>query len=428
MRVAGYNLGCKVNKYELDSILESFSNRGYEIVSFNDKADIYIINTCAVTKLAEKKSRQMINKAKKNDGIVVAIGCYMQKDGLNLDNIDIVLGATKKNEVFDKVEKFLKTNNQIKDIENVVDKKEYDDMSLTMMGDMTRAYVKIQDGCDNFCSYCIIPYLRGRVRSRDLQKIEEEVINIVKNGYKEVVLTGIEVASYGKDLKENKLIDVIETINKIEGLERIRLSSVYPNVITEDFMDRISKLDKVCNHFHLSLQSGSTSVLKRMNRKYTADDYKKAVDLIRKYMKDVALTTDVIVGFPGESDNEFNETYEFLKSINFSQIHIFKYSIRKGTVAEKMENQILTNIKELRSKRLSELVNSMHEKFLDSQKDKLVKVLFEQKDKEGYYEGHTTNYIKIYSETDRDLKGKLIDVKIKNKYKDGLFGIIVDRR
>ena len=339
MKVAFYTLGCKVNQYETNGMIQAFLEKGYELVDFSEKADIYIINTCTVTSISDKKSRQMIRRTKQlnPDAIVVAVGCYAQVAADKLEeikDIDLILGISEKTEIVKYVEEALANKQPQEHISDVMHQKEFVDFGSVNYTDKNRVAIKVQDGCNQFCTYCIIPYARGRIRSRKIESVKEEVIELAKNGIKEVVVTGIHVASYGKDLEEDiGLIDLLEEINKIDGIERIRLSSLEPTLITEDFVNRLSKLNKICDHFHLSLQSGCDETLKRMNRHYTTAEFKKATELLRKAYPNVALTTDIIVGFPGETDEEFNTTYEFLKGINFYKMHVFKYSPRHGTVS-----------------------------------------------------------------------------------------------
>lgn len=394
-------------------MIEQFIKKEYKIKEFDEKADIYIINTCTVTNMADRKSRQMLRRAKElnPDSIIVACGCYAQvaKEELEkIPEIDVIYGTNEKNQIADLVDALgtfpnastvpfaseAEKNNTQKEakVTDVMYQKEFLDFGVTDYTEKTRAVVKVQDGCDRFCSYCIIPYARGHVRSRKIENTVEEVKAIAQNGIKEVVITGIHLASYGKDFKPKaSLIDVLEQINKIDGIERIRLGSLEPTLITEEFLKRLTKLEKICDHFHLSLQSGCDETLKRMNRRYTTEEFAKSVDLLRKYYKNVALTTDIIVGFPGETEEEFNETYEFLKKINFYQMHIFKYSPRKGTKAAVMPNQIDGNIKEQRSAKLIELSHSNEIKYNEEEIGKELEVLWEEKEGE-YIKGHTTNY------------------------------------
>lgn len=395
---------------------EKFINKNYEVVPFDSFADIYIINTCTVTSISDKKSRQIIRRAKQLNkaALVIATGCYAEvaKDKLNeIDEIDLVLGNNEKTEIVDLIEEF--TRNRINNciVSDVNKQKEYLDFGSTAYTEKTRAIVKIQDGCNNFCTYCLIPFARGRIRSRLPQSVIEEVKLLVKQGIQEVVITGIHIASYGKDFENNyTLIDLLEDLNRIEGLKRIRLGSLEPNIITEEFIKRLKKLDKICDHFHLSLQSGCNETLKRMNRKYTIEEFLEATKLLRKNFPEVALTTDIIVGFPGETDEEFNKTFEFLKSIKFAKMHIFKYSAREGTVAAKMENQINPEIKEERSHKLIELSNKNEIEFLNNMIGKEVEVLFEEK-VNIFYRGHTKNYM-IVNAIGKNLENKLKRVKL----------------
>ncbi len=340
--VAFCTLGCKVNQYETNAMIEKFLQKGYEIKEFNEKADIYIINTCTVTNMADRKSRQMLRRVKElnPEALVVACGCYAQvaKDELSkIEEIDLVYGTNEKNKIVEYIEEFEKGESPKQIVTDVMYQNEFLDFGTTDYTEKTRAVIKVQDGCDRFCSYCIIPYARGHIRSRSVQSVVKEVEEIAKKGIKEVVITGIHVASYGKDLKENiTLIDLLEAIHPIKEIKRIRLGSLEPTLITEEFIERLKKLEKICDHFHLSLQSGCDATLKRMNRRYTTEEFKQAVNLLRKAYPQVSLTTDIIVGFPGETKEEFEETYSFLKEIKFYQMHIFKYSQRKGTKAAVM--------------------------------------------------------------------------------------------
>ena len=399
--VAFYTLGCKVNQYETNAMEQQFIKNGYEIVDNTEKADIYIVNTCTVTNMAERKSRQMLRRVKEinQSAILVVCGCYAQvaqKELEKIPEIDIILGINEKNNIVEIVENYEKNHSKNEEVEDVSKQNEFLDFGDVTYTEKNRAVIKVQDGCNMFCSYCIIPYARGRIRSRKIESVVSEVTKIAKQGIKEVVITGIHVASYGKDFEnENvRLIDLLEAINKVEGIERIRLGSLEPTIIDEDFAKRLSKLEKICDHFHLSLQSGCDATLKRMNRKYTTKRYKESTDILRKYYPDVSFTTDVIVGFPGETDEEFNKTYEFLKDIDFYKMHIFKYSPRRGTVAEKMPNQVDGNIKEIRSNKLIELSNQNENRHNEEKKKKKVKVLFEEYE-DGFFKGHTTNYIMV---------------------------------
>ena len=418
MKVAFYTLGCKVNQYETNGMIQAFLEKGYELVDFSEKADIYVINTCTVTSISDKKSRQMIRRTKQlnPDAIVVAVGCYAQvaKDKLEeIKDIDLILGISEKTEIVKYVEEELKNKQPKEYIADVMHQKEFVDFGSVNYTDKNRVAIKVQDGCNQFCTYCIIPFARGHIRSRKIEKVKQEVEELAKKGIKEIVVTGIHVASYGKDLKEDiGLIDLLEELNKIQRIERIRLSSLEPTLITEDFVKRLSKLEKICDHFHLSLQSGCNTTLKRMNRHYTVEEFKKATELLRKAYKNVALTTDVIVGFPGETDEEFNETYEFLKDINFYKMHIFKYSPRHGTKAEKMPNQVDGKIKEERSRKLIELSDKNEKEQNKKYLNKTLKVLVEELE-DDYYKGHTTNYIMVkIKKSAENLQNKIVEAKI----------------
>lgn len=406
---------------------EKFINSDYEIVDFSNKADIYVINTCTVTNMSDKKSRQMLRKAKQlnPNAVVVAVGCYAQvsKEKLEeIDEVDLILGNNEKKEIVQYIEKF--QEEKLVHLEDVMHQKEFVDFGTVMHMETTRAVIKIQDGCDRFCSYCIIPYARGRVRSRRPENIIKEIKLLAEKDVKEVVLTGIHIASYGKDFKEDiSLIDLLEEINKINGIERIRLGSLEPTIINEEFLERLSKLEKVCHHFHLSLQSGCDETLKRMNRKYTTKQFEKVVNLLRNTYKDVILTTDIIAGFPGETEKEFNTTYEFLSKIKFYKMHIFKYSRRKGTKADLMENQINSPIQEKRSKKLLELSNINQEQYNKLYIEKNVDVLFEEQEGE-YIKGHTANYlmVKVKGYNIKEYHNKIVTVKILDNTMEELIG------
>ena len=431
--VSFYTLGCKVNQYETNAMEQQFIKNNYEIVENTQKADIYVINTCTVTNMAERKSRQMLRRVKEINpfAVLVVCGCYAQvaKNELEqIPEIDIILGINEKNEIVQIVENYMgkmaeqDKRSQEAEIDDVSKQKEFLDFGDVTYTEKNRAVVKVQDGCNMFCSYCIIPYARGRIRSRKIESVVSEIKKIAKEEIKEVVITGIHVASYGKDFdnentsKKIRLIDLLEAINKIDGIDRIRLSSLEPTIVDEEFATRLSKLDKICDHFHLSLQSGCDETLKRMNRKYTTQIYRDAVATLRKYYPEASFTTDVIVGFPGETDEEFAKTYEFLKEIDFYRLHVFKYSPRRGTVAEKMPNQIDGNKKEERSNKLIELSNNAENKHNRNYIGKTVKVLFEEFE-DGFFKGHTTNYMMVkvagVEEQSDKFVNQILDVKIK---------------
>ena len=414
-------LGCKVNQYETNAMAQKFLEKGYKVIEEyeqnGEKPDICIINTCTVTNMSDRKSRQMLRREKENNKnvIVVAVGCYAQvaKNELNkIPEIDLVLGNNEKVNIVKYVEDYINENENNIEIEDVMQSRLFSDFGDITFTEKTRAVVKIQDGCDRFCSYCIIPYARGRVRSRKPESIISEITKIAEKDIKEVVITGIHIASYGKDFKEEyKLIDLLEEINKIDGIERIRLGSIEPLLITDEFVERLKKIDKICHHFHLSLQSGCDETLKRMNRRYTTEQFKEIVKRLRNTYSDVNLTTDIIVGFPGETEEEFEKTYKFLDEIKFYKMHIFKYSQRKGTKAAVMQNQIPGDIKELRSRRLIELSNKNEFEINQKYIGKKVEVLFEE-EKEGVFKGHTANYILVYCNDEKEnLSNKIQEVE-----------------
>ena len=405
---------------------QRFQEKGYEIVEHHEKADIYVINTCTVTNMSDRKSRQMLRRVREQnkDAIIVACGCYVQvaeEDLEKIEEIDLILGNNEKKKIVEYVENYMKNNEKMAEVEDVMHKREFVDFGDVIYTEKTRAVIKIQDGCDRFCTYCIIPYARGRVRSRKPESIKTEIEKIAKEGIKEVVITGIHIASYGKDFKEEyKLIDLLEEINKIDGIERIRLGSIEPLLITEEFIKRLVKLEKVCHHFHLSLQSGCDETLKRMNRRYTTAEFTEIVERLRKYYNDVILTTDIIVGFPQESEEEFEKTYEFLKKVNFYKMHVFKYSQRKGTKAAVMAGQIDGNKKEERSQRLIQLSDENEKKYNEYYIGKEVDILFEE-EKNGQYRGHTKNYILGLLENNEqheNLENKIVKVKCIGVEKD----------
>ena len=435
-KAALHNLGCKVNAYETEAMQEMLENAGYEIVPFKEGADIYIINTCTVTNIADRKSRQMLHRARKMnpDAIVVAAGCYVQaQDGKEADPcIDIVLGNNHKKDLIEILEKYdlkrtagavekrqdEKMTCTVAEIEDINKTREYESLHLTKPGDHTRAYIKVQDGCNQFCTYCIIPYARGRVRSREQEDVVNEVKSLAANGYKEIVLTGIHLSSYGIDQDgERHLLDLIRAVHEVDGIERIRLGSLEPGIITEEFADAISGLPKICPHFHLSLQSGCDATLKRMNRRYTSAEYYEKCRILRKYFDNPALTTDVIVGFPGETEEEFQESLAFVDKVDFYETHIFKYSKREGTKAARMEDQIDEQVKAQRSAAMIELGLKKKEAYERSFIGKTVEVLVEEDE---VYEGktvqagHTKEYIKIALESEENLKNTIVKVQIEN--------------
>lgn len=429
-QIAFHTLGCKVNSYETQAMEENFQKAGYTIVDFDETADIYVINTCSVTNIADRKSRQMLHRAKKSnpDSIVVAVGCYAQaaKDKLLDDeSVDIVVGNNRKINLVEIVENYAKDKRANSDVIDIGHTIEYEKLVITSENEKTRAYVKVQDGCNQFCSYCIIPYTRGRVRSRKLSECLDEINTLASNGYKEVVLTGIHLSSYGVDFENENigLIDLIEKIAEIDGIKRIRLGSLEPRIITEDFVKRLYDTKKVCPHFHLSLQSGCDTVLKRMNRRYDTKEFYEKCEILRKIIPDVMLTTDVIVGFPGETDEEFEETRLYLEKIKFFETHVFKYSRRQGTVADKLPSQIDESVKNDRSEALLDIDRANHSFYNSSYMDKVVEVLVEERviiNNKEYYVGHTPNYMYVAFESDKDVINTFVKVRLKEVSKDRL--------
>ncbi len=407
-KIAVLTLGCKVNSYDTEAMLELFLEKQYVVVEFDEIADIYLVNTCTVTNLGDKKSRQMLRRAKKQnpDAIVVAAGCYAQvkpEEVAKIPEVDLVIGTKDRASIVVEVESFVKEKTEKNKVTNIMTERVFEPLTVKSLSNRTRAYLKIQEGCNQFCSYCIIPYARGPIRSRKENDVTAEVKILAENGHKEVVLAGIHVASYGKDLGDTSLLDVIKKVHEIDGVERIRFSSVEPRVVTEDFLNEIVKLPKVCNHFHLSLQSGSDKTLKSMNRKYTTDEYRQAVRMLRETISGVSITTDIIVGFPGESDEDFSESFEFVKEMNFAKIHVFPYSPKDNTPAAKFDNQVAQNIKTNRSKQMIELGNGMTNNFLDKHLNAKLRVLFEEQVSENKYVGHTTNYIRVEANSNENL-------------------------
>ena len=424
-KAALHNLGCKVNSYETEAMTQLLKKAGYEIVSFQDQADVYIINTCSVTNMADRKSRQMLHKAKKQNpnAVVVATGCYVQtateKVAQDL-SIDLVVGNNRKKDIVEILNEYYaekEAGEQVKE-EYVIDinhTDEYEDLEISTVTEHTRAHLKIQDGCNNFCSYCIIPYARGRIRSRTMESIKAELERLSASGFKEIVLTGINLSCYDDNGK--KLIDVIEMADNVNGIERIRLGSLDPEVVTEDFVERLGKVKKICPHFHFSLQSGCDKTLKAMNRHYTSDEYYEKCQLIRKYIDNPAFTTDVIVGFPGEKEEDYISSREFVKKVKFAELHVFKYSKRDGTVAAKMPNQIDEKIKTLRSEDLIKTGEELTKEFRQAKIGQDTTVLFEEKvllDNKEYWVGHTVDYIKIAVPEKENLEGQIRKVNVKD--------------
>lgn len=415
--------GCKVNQYETNAMMQQFATKGYEIVDFEEKADVYIINTCTVTNMADRKSRQMLRRVKQLNpqAVLAACGCYAQvaKEELEkIPEIDVILGTNEKNKIVEIIEE----NSKMSEVSDVMHQVEFLDFGTTTYTEKTRAVIKVQDGCDRFCSYCIIPYARGRVRSRKPEAVLEEIRQIAKTGIKEVVITGIHVASYGKDLDQPEgLITLLEEIEKIDGIERIRLGSLEPTLITEEFVKRLKNLNKICDQFHLSLQSGCDETLARMNRKYTTKEFEEGTNRLKKAFPEVSLTTDIIVGFPGETDEEFMKTEAFLRKIDFYRMHIFKYSKRKGTKAAIMPNQVVPEKQEERSKVLRDLSRENEKKHQEKYLEKEVEVLWEEKEDE-YWKGHTKNYILVKMKSEQGLENQITKTKIIQNDMDYLIG------
>lgn len=422
-KAAFYTLGCKVNQYETQAMTELFSKSGYEICDFDSFADIYVINTCTVTAMSDRKSRQIIRRAKKKnpDSIVIVTGCYAQTNPeavKKIEGVNLIVGTSQRESIVSLAEALVpdKISCHVNDI---MKNHTFEDLKITKYEERTRAYIKIQEGCNQFCSYCIIPYARGPIRSRDEAEILSETKQLVKNGYTEIIYTGIHVASFGLDKGNARLADFLCKANEIEGLKRIRLSSIEPMTLNHEFTDKLKDCTKLCHHFHLSLQSGCDETLKRMNRKYTTKQYEKIVNDLRMIYPDVAITTDIMTGFPGETDEEFSKTLEFVKKIKFADAHIFQYSPRNGTPAAKRDDQVSSQIKEIRSKKLIELCTCSRDEFISSFIGKTMCVLFEQPVKNGYYEGKTSNYITVYIKSENNLQGQYKDVII-DEVKNGV--------
>ncbi|MDI6601697.1 MAG: tRNA (N(6)-L-threonylcarbamoyladenosine(37)-C(2))-methylthiotransferase MtaB [Thermoanaerobacteraceae bacterium] len=417
--VAFYTLGCKVNQYETEAIMELFQQRGYNIVDYNDAADVYIINTCTVTSRGDAKSRALIRKAlKKNENAVIAVvGCYPQtspEEVISIPGVDIIAGTDEKSRIVDLVEDYLRNHSKIINIKDIRKNRKFERLSVLKNRDRTRAYIKIEDGCDLYCTYCIVPYARGPVRSKPYEEVMDEARKLANEGFKEVVITGIHISSYGKDLGNVGLLDVLRGINDIEGICRIRLSSLEPRILTEDNIKEITSLEKLCRFFHISLQSGSDETLRRMHRRYTADEYRQIVYNLRKYIPDAGIATDIMVGFPGETDEEFKESYNFVKEMNFSHMHVFQYSPRKGTKAYEYEGQVEKKVKEERSRMMIELAREMkvgfNRRFIGTTMD----VLFENDTGDGIYEGLTDNYIRVLAKGDESMRNIILPAKLLN--------------
>lgn len=414
MKVAFSTLGCRVNTYETEALTELFKEEGYEIVDFGEKADIYVINSCTVTNIGDKKSRQMVHRAHRlnQDAIIAMVGCYSQikpEEVSKIPGVNIVLGTRNKKEIIYRINKYKEEKENQVSIKDVLKDKVFEDLNVKNYDNRTRAFLKIQDGCNNFCSYCLIPYARGASVSKPLYSIIREVRYLSENGFKEIILSGIDVSSYGKDLEENiTLLNVFEEIEKIDGIERIRLGSIGPEFFTDDNIKRLKALKKLCPHFHISLQSGCNETLRRMNRHYSVEEYREAVNKLRNNFPDISITTDIIVGFPGETDKEFNETYSFLEAVKLTKTHVFKYSVREGTRAAKLPNMVSPSDKEERSKKLLSLSDKNENEFINKNLGRSYKVLYEKKLENGSYDGYTPNYIRVVSDADQNIEDKIL--------------------
>ena len=411
-KAASFALGCKVNQYESEAIAELFAEKGYEIVGIDEEADVYVINTCTVTNFGDKKSRQLIRKVKRQNenAIVAVVGCYAQtapKELMEIAGVNLVIGTKDRAQIVEMVEQYDRANGVENHVSDIMKERVFEPLSIQKLANRTRAYLKIQDGCSQYCSYCIIPYARGPIRSREPQEVVAEVKRLAENGFKEVVLTGIHVASYGKDRRDTSLLDILKQVHEVEGIERIRFSSIEPNVVTEEFAQTMAALPKVCDHFHLSLQSGCDKTLKEMNRKYDTEKYRQAAVTLRKYLPKVALTTDIIVGFPGETEEDFRESYAFAEEIGFAKIHVFPYSPKRGTPAAARKDQLLNAVKSERSHTLIQLSDRMAADFLADAVGTDAEVLYERAVGEGIYEGHTTNYMKVHGRSEADLTNRI---------------------
>lgn len=426
-KAASFALGCKVNQYESEAIAELFAEKGYEIVGIDEEADVYVINTCTVTNFGDKKSRQLIRKVKRQNenAIVAVVGCYAQtapKELMEIAGVNLVIGTKDRAQIVEMVEQYDRANGVENHVSDIMKERVFEPLSIQKLANRTRAYLKIQDGCSQYCSYCIIPYARGPIRSREPQEVVAEVKRLAENGFKEVVLTGIHVASYGKDRRDTSLLDILKQVHEVEGIERIRFSSIEPNVVTEEFAQAMAALPKVCDHFHLSLQSGCDKTLKEMNRKYDTEKYRQAAAMLRKYLPKVALTTDIIVGFPGETEEDFKESYAFAEEIGFAKIHVFPYSPKRGTPAAARKDQLLNAVKSERSHTLIQLSDRMAADFLADAVGTDVEVLYERAVGDGIYEGHTTNYMKVHGRSETDLTNRIAKTHITKAEGEMLFG------
>ncbi|WP_147564870.1 tRNA (N(6)-L-threonylcarbamoyladenosine(37)-C(2))-methylthiotransferase MtaB [Clostridium tyrobutyricum] len=431
--VSALTLGCRVNQYETEAMIEKFMKEGYESVNFNECADVYIINTCTVTNMGDKKSRQMIHRARKKnkDAVIAVVGCYSQvspEEVSNIESVDVVLGSRNKGDIVYWINRYINENEKIVEVNKILKNNIFEDLNIDKYQHRTRAFLKIQDGCNRFCSYCLIPFARGAVCSKEPYKVIEEVKKLAHNNFKEIILSGIHIASYGTDLKDGwNLLRLLQEIDQIEGIKRVRIGSIDPQFFTEEVVENIKYIKKLCPHFHLSLQSGCDETLKRMNRRYTASEYENILNQLRSNIKNVSITTDIIVGFPGETDEEFNKTYEFLNRIKLSKMHVFKYSPRSGTRAASMKDQIDGNVKEYRSSKIINLDKIFEEQFRNKFLGNDMNVLYEKKlnNSEDLYEGYTPNYIKIVTKCHKNIEGSIIKTRIIDSENGYLIGKIL---
>lgn len=428
-KAAFYTLGCKVNQYETEAMAELFKDNGYEICNFSDKADIYVINTCSVTNMGDRKSRQIIRRAKKTNpnSVIIVAGCYSQtapEEILAIDGVNLVLGTQGRHNIVT-LAKNLTADSKVNAVTDIMKTHDFEELKINSYTDRTRAYIKIQDGCSQFCSYCIIPYARGPVRSRSEREILDEIKKLTENGFSEIILVGIHVASYGKDLNNTSLEELLIKADAIEGVKRIRMSSIEPMTLNKEFVEKIKSSKKLCPHFHISLQSGCDETLKRMNRHYTTAQYMEIVNGLRNAFKDAAITTDIMVGFPGETDEEFNQTAEFVKKAGFADAHVFMYSQRRGTPAAKRSDQVAPEVKERRSKEIIAIVEQSRNEFLGRFIGKTAEVLFEQR-AGGYFEGKTSNYITVKVKTNENLQGAYRNVLLEEVRDGAIIGRYYD--
>lgn len=410
-------LGCKVNQYETEAMANLFKESGYEVRDFADRCDIYIINTCTVTSMGDRKSRQMINRAARQnpDALIAVVGCYSQvspDEVQKMEGVGLVLGTKERSHIVEHCEDALSQKSKKMLVGDIMKERSYEEMWVSSYSSKTRAFVKIEDGCTEFCTYCIIPYARGPVRSRSMESIVNEVTALAANGFAEIVLTGIHLSSYGKDTKTHSLLDVIKAVSDISGIKRVRLGSMEPRILTEEFVSEIARSDKMCNHFHIALQSGCDETLRRMNRKYTTSEYKAGVELLRKYFVNPAIATDIMVGFPGETEEEFKASLEFAVGLKLADAHVFAYSNRKGTKADKLAGQVPKNIRDRRSKEMISALFKTQKEYLEGLIGETREVLFEQEISPGVYEGHMTNYVKVHLESAEDISGQFAMVEL----------------